>query len=225
MTRYTGSVDGHTQTTIYRCLAHYRRRRILEIVSEEATPIESTDLAKRLQRSEWATEDGRDSVDRETLLVDLHHTQLPMLAEAGLLEWDRTDRTVSGTEALDDDVVETHRRHLEPDWDPIVSALADRRRRLVLSVVTGETSIDPQTLARAVAEHERNLDGADVSATEVRSSLHHEHLPALDEAGLLEYDRDDGTVTVSGHPDVEDDWFESAIDDSTADGLTLVRAS
>jgi hypothetical protein len=52
-------------------------------------------------------------------------------------------------------------------------------------------------------------DGGEGSSnrTYLRSSLHHTHLPKLDDAEVVEYDADDGTVQYRGDPHIEQ-WVD-----------------
>lgn len=89
--------------------------------------------------------------------------------------------------------------------------LANRRRRHVLSYLRDhpheEIPIDDltsQVIARELMAGEGPVDPESVSAT-----LHHVHLPKLDDAGIVDYDEDahvvytppaDGEVTAGGDP-------------------------
>lgn len=66
---------------------------------------------------------------------------------------------------------------------PLFDVLAHHRRRRVVAYVAdrnGETTLD------AVAEHLRDDCGDECER--VRVSLHHRHLPKLDDLGVLDYD-------------------------------------
>ncbi|ESP90197.1 DUF7344 domain-containing protein [Candidatus Halobonum tyrrellensis] len=83
-----------------------------------------------------------------------------------------------------------------PTTDALVALLADRRRRTVvrhLAERPAESSLETlvETLSPA------NADPAD--ERELRTALHHNHLPRLDEAGLVEYDA--ATHAVRYRPD------------------------
>lgn len=70
----------------------------------------------------------------------------------------------------------------------IHNALADRQRRYALYHLRDCGSASLEAVAEQVADWERERDGADPTAAQVRALLHHVHLPALDDAALVEYD-------------------------------------
>lgn len=91
--------------------------------------------------------------------------------------------------------------------DTALDLLANRRRRLMLECL-GEagTSAVLTVLAEEIAFEEADTtvsaisDHADVPESEVRSvrlSLHHTHVPKLEEAGAVDYDSATKTVTLT----------------------------
>ncbi|MFC7096684.1 DUF7344 domain-containing protein [Halobaculum marinum] len=70
--------------------------------------------------------------------------------------------------------------------------LSSERRRHVLAVVSArESPVSLAALAAAVVAREDDADPADDTAREhAKISLHHVHLPMLDERGVLQYDTD-----------------------------------
>lgn len=185
-------------------LARPRRRWIVETLREEGA-LAVGELATGI--AAWERDTSRGSIertDRERTMVELMHVDLPVLADAGAIEYDPQERVArpSPTARTDgtvhDDVSST-----------VIDALADGRRRLAL-VVLGDRSepISEATLARTIARAER--DGREGPVTDeytraVQVTLHHCHLPKLDDAGLIEYDEDAREVERSdGNDDVVD---------------------
>ena len=85
----------------------------------------------------------------------------------------------------------------EPSVDQLFDVLSESRRRRVLSILTEHRSpMDVERLASAVAERESASTARDVHVT-----LHHVHLPKLDEAALVDFDREDGTVAPTATTD------------------------
>lgn len=77
--------------------------------------------------------------------------------------------------------------------------VADTRRRSILeTVLEGEADrVEFSTLVEEIADRE----GA--SRESVTVDLHHRQLPELDEDGVIEYDRYDGTVRFEGDEAIE----------------------
>jgi predicted transcriptional regulator len=75
------------------------------------------------------------------------------------------------------------------DVDVVLRTLADGRRRATLSVVCERESLGLRALAEAVA------DRVDEDVDEVHRSLHHEHVPMLEGAGLVR--REGGRVVAT----------------------------
>lgn len=87
-------------------LTDQTRRRICSILSDPDPPVSERDLAVELAMrclDKPATEITAD--ERRHYLIQLHHHQLPKLADYGLITYDRSTRTVSitaaGCDALD----------------------------------------------------------------------------------------------------------------------------
>jgi predicted transcriptional regulator len=72
--------------------------------------------------------------------------------------------------------------------------LSQQRRRLALRILQDESaSITAIELARYVAEYEYE-DPSDETLRDVHTSLYHSHLPKLEDADVITYDQDDGTI-------------------------------
>lgn len=95
-----------------------------------------------------------------------------------------------------------------------------RRRRETLRVLSNRRSVawldgerstlvvELDGLVEGVAERERRTPGHRVESprqhrSTVERALRRDHLPALEEAGVLEYDETAETVTYSGDPEVD----------------------
>ena len=101
------------------------------------------------------------------------------------------DRTAGGsTESEDGSGVATG----APSGD-VAGALASERRRAVLrhlQTTDGEASL--VELGSAVFATERSVDASPACRRRVELSLHHVHLPKLEDAGVLDYDRSEKTA-------------------------------
>ncbi|WP_158056732.1 DUF7344 domain-containing protein [Halorussus halophilus] len=90
----------------------------------------------------------------------------------------------------------------EPPLSELLDALADRRRRRVLRLVSDhQTPLALSDLADEVAAAEHDCLFTDISEHTVKrtyTSLYHSHVPKLAVVGLLEYDQDVDAVA-PGH--------------------------
>ncbi|WP_324662991.1 DUF7344 domain-containing protein [Haloarcula sediminis] len=88
--------------------------------------------------------------------------------------------------------------------DDVLACITDRHRRAVLSVLQDRTApISTEELATTTAATLAGKSLVDVTHEErdrVHVRLHHAHLPKLDDAALVEWDVDDGTVAGADHP-------------------------
>lgn len=102
-----------------------------------------------------------------------------------------------------------------PMIDDVFAALSDWRRRAVCRYLAtcGETGVDVETLAGAVARRGQASGVADEDATveTVEQALVETHLPELDRIGLLDFDERSRAVHYCGLPTVEK-WAEHAED-------------
>ncbi|MFC7020860.1 MULTISPECIES: DUF7344 domain-containing protein [Haloarcula] len=75
---------------IFRALASEERRTVLQTLFEGNGELAVEELA-----TELGANDVTDGDTHETVTASLHHTGLPTLADAGLVDWDPTERIVS----------------------------------------------------------------------------------------------------------------------------------
>lgn len=89
--------------------------------------------------------------------------------------------------------------------DGLFDALANRRRRDVLSYLEGADAdtVEFRDLVAAVVDAEADRAAGTGYDERVALALCHAHLPKLERAGLVEYDPRAGTVRYRGHPLVE----------------------
>ncbi|WP_135302749.1 DUF7344 domain-containing protein [Haloarcula amylovorans] len=100
-----------------------------------------------------------------------------------------------------------------PDADS-VELLASRRRRTLLGLLIDAERTDHslESLATAIAQTERESGLGAIPSHRVAVSLYHVHLPKLDAAGVLDYDRETNRVRYCGDERIEA-WL-AAIDES-----------
>lgn len=86
--------------------------------------------------------------------------------------------------------------------DDIFEILSNHRRRMVLHLLQErEDEIQVKQLAEAVAAMENGVSVEELTSQQrkrVYVSLYQTHLPKMAELSLIDYDRDDGTVRLSG---------------------------
>ncbi|RQG93868.1 DUF7344 domain-containing protein [Natrarchaeobius chitinivorans] len=81
---------------VLRLIAEPRNRAILTVLNDAARSLSVSELVERLVRLESDTLGWSDeNPDRETVHISLHHNNLPKLDEADLVEYDRSEKTVS----------------------------------------------------------------------------------------------------------------------------------
>lgn len=97
--------------------------------------------------------------------------------------------------------------------DTVFELLSDARRRYLLYYL--------YTINEDVAEFEAAVDGVyeyEAAGTDtgdhatrenIKIELHHNHLPRLANAGVVDYDRRHGTIRFTGNPALEE-WVEHA---------------
>lgn len=96
--------------------------------------------------------------------------------------------------------------------DTAFDVLHDARRRYLLYhlVSIEEDVVELEAAADAVFDYETEDSGTDRSSREdVAIALHHNHLPRLAKTRILDYDRRQGTIRVTGDDELEE-WIEFA---------------
>ena len=101
---------------------------------------------------------------------------------------------------------------MQPDEDRIVRLLADGQNRAVLAALTDADGPLPvaDLAERLVCRGETVVDSDDYDREldRMEITLHHNRLPKLAEAGLIEYDRDANVVTPREDPAVDPEWLD-----------------
>lgn len=211
----TGRGDA-VRNQLFNAVAKDRRRRVLNLLMDRTSPVTEEELAIHLAADEGA-KSLLDVTEQEVRLLraDLAHVQLPTLEDAGLLDRNTEAETVTTTDhpVLRDPAFERIVETEADRWSDVLANLAHRRRRVALSVLEGEGKpMARADLARSIAVREADEKTDPESVKALYASLHHVHLPKLQQAGLLSYDTDTGTVSFEGH---------SALDDELLDGGRL----
>lgn len=83
------------------------------------------------------------------------------------------------------------------DVDAVFRAVGNHRRRQVLACLSEQhPRVLPDLAADVAAREQSTADVASATVDRVRVSLYHVHLPTLADAGLVRYDRDEGSVAL-----------------------------
>ncbi|WP_158059141.1 DUF7344 domain-containing protein [Halorussus halophilus] len=102
-------------------------------------------------------------------------------------------------DSVADDEQEQDRDESPSEIDETLSLLSDRYRRHALACLDGQPEPVPiERLTDEVAGREFQQPPDQVSMitrTEIATALHHNHLPKLEQAGIIVYDSNDGEVT------------------------------
>lgn len=180
--------------------SHPYRSTVLSVLYEAERPLSSSTLAERvLARIADVEPTDAEDVDRRAVRISLHHTHLPKLADRGLLEWDRSADAAALT--ADPETRSWLDSLLESEttvYDDVEALLCPRRRAILAVVLSRDEPISLSALATAVATR---TSGTTESAVDRLSVLfHHADLPALADAGVLEYDDREGTVSPETAP-------------------------
>lgn len=89
---------------------------------------------------------------------------------------------------LTNQIAEENRGVVELTASDRHSLLAAKRRRVVLDILSeGPSSFTLRELSTAVAAREDDADEGDIE--QIAITLHHAHLPKMDEFGVVTYDR------------------------------------
>lgn len=180
--------------------------RVLEILHDRTMPVTEEELAARVARSSGAG--TAPTTSREEAHVRLRHVDLPKLADAGLVAWDEDDGTVTaaaypppydGTGLHDSAFGRVDERE-DDEGTAVAVNVPEGRRGAVLTILESRNA--PQRrddLAREVAAREADGEPSTEVVEEVQVTLHHVHLPKLDDAGLIDYDADEGMVSATDH--------------------------
>lgn len=185
------------------CLTAGRRRRAVRALAEHADSLPVQKLAARMVAEERRVTTGdvsEQSIRQQRLC--LHHVDLPKLAAAGLVRWEKTDETVATTD---------HPLFTDPGFqqllgttdDAVVEAMArDASRHALVVLRSTAEPVSRDYLARKLAAHETGDEPPAETRERLSIRLHHAILPKLDEGGLVDWDPSTEQVTYCGPTDL-----------------------
>lgn len=111
--------------------------------------------------------------------------------------------------------------------NPTLAAISERRRREILStLLDSDSPLTEYGLARRLATTGPGSIGAGgvtPAVRRLRIALVHNHLPALEDAGLIGWNEGDETVERGTHPALDDPRFRRLLGTETEDLDTVLR--
>jgi hypothetical protein len=182
-------------------LTDTRHRKVLSILLDQTHPLTERDLSLQVAARETGKEPAEVAVEEhETIQVDLYHRCLPKLEAAGWIE--RSPEGVITTESLvswDENSSAPDLQNPEhPFWEAVSTLFARPRRMELVSIIANQPpNLSLEELATELEEWGPDSRTAEQRESEpaLLSTLHHLDLPELAEAGLIEYDHDEKTIT------------------------------
>lgn len=196
-----------TSNRIFEAIADSSRREALRTLLTRDDPVTERELVADLVNVARRSEPSESVAERPSVHTDLLHTHLPVLADAGLISWDREAATVDTAShpAFDDPRFELI---LNVEADGLNDALAnldsERRRVLLTTLRDADGSMTRKDLARELLRSDDvDLEPSRDAIDDVIASLYHVDLPALDDADLIEYDPETSRATYADHPAIE----------------------
>ncbi|MFW5938922.1 MAG: DUF7344 domain-containing protein [Halolamina sp.] len=112
--------------------------------------------------------------------------------------------------------------------DTVYDLLSNKRRRFVISKLRRtEGAVSVNELSEAVAAWENGIEIDELTDKQIKRvyvSLYQIHIPKLDEAGLVEYDKDSGQVQLTSTVSELDSYLPQQADDSADVPWPLVYA-
>jgi DNA-binding transcriptional ArsR family regulator len=184
-------------------LANRRCRALLRHLAESGDALVVDDLADRL--ADELDDESANSATEARLRTSLHHTHLPKLADARLVEYNPDRGLVrlrpdSQFDSLTSTIDSLESADQPSSTDRLFELLADFRRRQALRTLVRHDDLSLPDLADevAVAEYDQSLPNIDPDdVLKVYLSLYHTHVPKLAAADLVAYDQDGDHVALT----------------------------
>ena len=94
------------------------------------------------------------------------------------------------------------------EFDMVFDIVSNRDRRVMLHQLEKDDPMDVENLAEEMEPH------VDADPPRIVTALHQQHLPRMDDTGILDYDPRSETVRYYGHP-----FLEELLDYTAAEDL------
>ncbi|MFB6166111.1 MAG: hypothetical protein ABEJ31_13200 [Haloarculaceae archaeon] len=190
-------------------------RRLLRALTTRDGAVPLAELAHALAAEADGGPPAAPAVQRHR--VALVHERLPRLDEAGLLVYDDAEghvRARPAARAVVDHPAWQHVEAVDAPVETVLSALSNERRRRALAAFEARgtvASLFGLATAVAAAEGEGTIATLERDRVDaVRTTLHHVHLPTLDEAGLVTYDAAARTASLEADRALIECWAAEA---------------
>lgn len=236
-----GSSDRTSDASLSRLAAALgcaRRRAVLSVLAERDGRMN----VDALVAATWARETGADvdeldEAERERVRASLYHVHLPKLESLGAVTIDHGRDVVEPNahpvferEAIRS-LLEDHDALRRETVDTVMSIVSHQRKRAIVSVLAAaDAPLTSASIARRVARvgTDGNEGALDDAAAEVYRTLHHVHLPQLDQWDVVDYAPERGTAqflgdgsalapTTDADAVTDGDWFALARSSASAD--------
>ncbi|QLG50404.1 DUF7344 domain-containing protein [Natrinema halophilum] len=183
-------------TECYEILRHPRRLRILEVLGSRGSRLPVSELTTEL--IERSTTDASNGHVRHSVRVSLVHNHLPRLETYDVVDWNDDGISLVDEPPVDPADIslllelcdaENAERMLETLVDPV-------RMRLLSLLEDGDRPLSLEQLAARLSA----LDtGQFTDQSNAKVALHHSHLPAMADVGVISYDHESRLVTRYDH--------------------------
>ncbi|MDF9745469.1 DUF7344 domain-containing protein [Natrinema salsiterrestre] len=179
-------------TECYEILRHPRRLRVLEVLGRRRTRLSLSELTAEL--IEEPATDGSNGRARHDVRISLVHNHLPRLEDYDIVDWtDDGVALVDGSPVHPGDLSVLLDRCDDENAEALLETLVDPVKMRVLSVL--ETADDPVSLEQLAAELVARDGSPFADAERAKIALHHSHLPAMADVGVIGYDHKARRVT------------------------------
>ncbi|SDC80973.1 transcriptional regulator [Natrinema hispanicum] len=176
----------------YEILRHPRRLRVLEILGSRQTRLSLSDLTTALiDRMDSDIPTGQA---RHDVRISLVHNHLPRLEDAGIIDWADT-----GIALVDEPPVRPTDLSIfleaceDENAEKLLETLVDPVRMRILSVL--EANDRPLSLEQLATQLSACTGGPFCDGDRAAIALHHSHLPAMADVGVISYDHDSKLIT------------------------------
>ncbi|MCU4802368.1 hypothetical protein OB920_18485 [Halobacteria archaeon HArc-gm2] len=184
-----------------------RRQAVLAVLTELGGSGTLSEIVTEVAERE-TTEDMSEEQKQKRVWTSLRQLHMPRLDDSGLVDYiDVDEPTVTDNGRAVREIMEQieaqYAGQLDVDLSLAYDLLQNRRRRWVIELLAtadgGPKQLDLLGLSKEVAAGENEKPIPELTDTErkrVYVSLYQTHLPRLDQAGIVDFDHEQGTVTL-----------------------------